>query len=469
MSRNYSCVIWSIAAASWLFAASGARAQVFDSGPSDSSLFTAGVFNVPPDAAPSSVGNLQQLNLTAGGNLSSGFDANTGAEVNVNGGTIGSGFDAFSGSEVNISGGTFGGAFEAMPGSEVNISGGTFGIFFDAASGSNVQLIGNEFQLNGVPFTGDSITLLNAFQSSPSPFPFASDVFTGTLQDGSTFIFASELFANLEGVTLTRTPVPDIDLTPVVVDTPITSGPSGLRAGQTLTLQEGGQLPDNFGVVGGTLNIEGGDAGFGAGVAGGVVNISGGTVDALRVSSGSLVNINGGIVSNIVDINSNSVVNVSDGIVEGSLFVLGELNISGGAIEFGLFDLTVLDGGVANISGGTIETSIETVEGSQVNISGGTFDEDFEVDSGSEVNLFGSDFALNGEQFENLAIGQAFTITDRGVTLTGVFADGEPFSFGLSTSDFDPDATLTITLVPEPSSMALIAISGVAMFTRRRR
>ncbi|MEO0531878.1 MAG: hypothetical protein AAF266_15085 [Planctomycetota bacterium] len=42
-----------------------ALGQVFDSGPSDPSLFTGGVFNVPPDVAPSFLLELQQLNLAA--------------------------------------------------------------------------------------------------------------------------------------------------------------------------------------------------------------------------------------------------------------------------------------------------------------------------------------------------------------------------------------------------------------------
>ena len=49
--------------------------------------------------------------------------------------------------------------------------------------------------------------------------------------------------------------------------------------------------------------------------------------------------------------------------------------------------------------------------------------------------------------------GEAFTITNRDVTLSGLLADGEPFSFELNSADtpdddfFDLDATVTVTLV----------------------
>ena len=113
-----------------------------------------------------------------------------------------------------------------------------------------------------------------------------------------------------------------------------------------------------------------------------------------------------------------------------------------------------------------------------VNISGGIFGEDFDAFDGSEVNIFGSEFFIDGLLLDNLLLDESFTITDRNVELSGLFADGEQFSFDLFSSDlvgsgfFSSGATLTVTLtspVPEPSSSAFIAMALTMGFARRRR
>ena len=76
------------------------------------------------------------------------------------------------------------------------------------------------------------------------------------------------------------------------------------------------------------------------------------------------------------------------------------------------------------------------------------------------VNILGSEFFVDGEELDVLLPGEPFTITNREVTLSGLLADGEPFSFQLNTElddgsplpgdFFDPDATLTVTLTSVP-------------------
>ena len=111
-----------------------------------------------------------------------------------------------------------------------------------------------------------------------------------------------------------------------------------------------------------------------------------------------------------------------------------------------------------------------------VNISGGEVGSGFDAFNGSTVNILGSVFLLDGLELDFLELGQAFTILDRDVTLSGLLANGESFSFDLNSSFSDPqdffapDATLTLTLaVPEPSSTAFIAIVLAMGFARRRR
>lgn len=101
--------------------------------------------------------------------------------------------------------------------------------------------------------------------------------------------------------------------------------------------------------------------------------------------------------------------NVSAGATVGRDFSVnrgGELNISGGTVEFGLeanFDSEV------NLSGGIVGNSFDADSGSVVNISGGTVDGFFRANSGSAVSIsggtigdffarIGSDLELIGER-----------------------------------------------------------------------
>ena len=172
-------------------------------------------------------------------------------------------------------------------------------------------------------------------------------------------------------------------------------------------------------------------------LSGSEVNISGGTVgvDDLVARSDSQVNISGGVINCSLTTGTGGEINISGGTVSSIALFRGSVNISGGSIEGdGLNAINVI-GGVLNISGGSIGTRIN-------------------AGSDTEVNLFGSEFVLNGVLLDDsLTLGDAFTIVDRDVTLTGLFTDGTSFSFDLNSNDdgsfldsFDPSATLTVTL-----------------------
>ncbi len=518
------------------------NAQVNGLGPSDPALFDT-VINLPPDPDIDSVesiggviGQTIQLNVMDGGTVGQFFRANTGSEVNISGGdvegnffsssgsevnisggNIGGSSGAFSGSVVNISGGNVGGSFIAFLGSEINISGGSIGRGFDGRSGSDIELLGGEFKLNGNTFTNRSITL------------GGGDVFTGTLMDGSAFIFSSNSSDRIIGVTLTPTSLPAIDTEPILVDTSLPSRSSGLRAGQTLTLTEGGELGVNFEAVHATLNIEGGVLGSTASTAQSVVNISGGSVGRFfvadsnsevnitggnvgsdfRADKGSVVNISGGSVGNDFRANTNSQVNISGGSVGDDLVAVfdSQVNISGGDVGSGLRvafggvvnisggtvgqRLEVDNDGVVNISGGSVDSLIANKNGqinissgnvgaftafrdSQVNINGGILEGGYFARSGSEVNLYGTEFLINGIRLQNLTVGEAFVITERNVVLSGLWRDGTSFEFELNSGFvsgedlFDFGSKITVTLVPEPGSMLLGMLSASALFMQRR-
>ena len=127
-----------------------------------------------------------------------------------------------------------------------------------------------------------------------------------------------------------------------------------------------------------------------------------------------------------------------------------EVNISGGSVGDGF---GAARGSEVNISGGTVGNNFGAfVNGGVVNISGGSVGDGFFARIGSTVNLLGSDFMLDGVLLNGLVPGEAFTIVDRDVTLSGVLEDGSAFSFDLNTDfnnlqdTFEPGSTLTVTL-----------------------
>ena len=162
--------------------------------------------------------------------------------------------------------------------------------------------------------------------------------------------------------------------------------PTGLRAGQTLTLQSGGSLGDNFGAIDATFNVEGGTLGSGTEVLGSLVNISGGSV--------------------------------------GSFF-------------------DALLGSVVNISSGIVGRVFEAQSGSAVNVTGGAFESGFIADSGSDVEFVGGEFRLNGADFS----GSTITLAEDDVFI-GTLADGSPFLFVESEGDSLSAVNLTVAPLP---------------------
>ena len=150
------------------------------------------VINVPPSIAPAQILANTQLNLYDGGALGNYFSAGSqysplnNIEVNVYGGTVGTGFVAGQKSVVNISGGVvIGHPFRASPNSTVNIYGGVFSNFLTADEGSKVTLNGGEFRIDGEFVTG-----LEPIGANVQVNPPAGSVITGTLSDGTPFLFS---------------------------------------------------------------------------------------------------------------------------------------------------------------------------------------------------------------------------------------------------------------------------------------
>lgn len=458
----------------------------------------------------------------SGGAVGNDFHAEVGSEVNISGGHVGEDFYAEAGSVVNITGGSFGDGFRAfegnfVPDAEVNISGGSIGDFWAFSNNLvRLNLIGGEFFVNGVAYTDTDFALQD------------DDVFTGTLADGSTFIinyFTSSPSRRHGSFDLTLSSLPTLDTTPVFVTTDISAAPSGLRLGQTMTLQAGGVLGRNFAVVDATLNIEDGVVGFSLEAADSVVNISGGAVgDEMEAYSGSVVNISGGSVGDNVLANSGSEINISGGSVGNNIFAYtgSEVNITGGSVGT---DFRAFNGSVINISGGNVGNDFEAESGSEVNISGGTVGDGFRasftsivnvsggtmgsfatnaptnitgghfggefyagnivdisggsfganviIDQAGQANLFGTEFFLDGVLLDELIEDELFMVEERDVTLSGRLADGSAFSFDLNSSRVvgqDYFLRVSVTrVIPEPSSLMFLMLGGLSLVRRRMR
>ena len=443
-----------------------------------------------------------------GGRAGFGGEVYSGGTVNVLGGSIGQ-FFVFSGGAVNISAGIIGDGFLAAGGSDVEISGGIIGDFFVARSESNVrysggfidpqtaahsgsdfEILGGDFRLNGVA-TSNSIVTVNR-----------GDVLTGILQDGSAFVLAPD-FTNggdQSFFRLTQRAIPAFDANlRLVVDAPTDFVPSSLRQGQTLVLQEGGRLPYGFNSVGGRLEIEGGSGALGFSDAqvlgsrivlvdseldvsggsaadviiyeGSTANVSEGRISVFRAYSDTITNITGGEISNALFANTGSVVNVFDGEIN-LLEVGGEVNIF--AADFMIFGTVVRDGGELSIFGGEdAPSSIVVQEGGTLNISGGVIPSRLSTADDSSLNLSGSTFLIDGVEIPDLVLGEAFTVVDRNVIMSGVLADGTAFSQNLNSMFLSnpgdigrirEGTRLTVTLTEAPPLLGDVNKDGAVNF-----
>jgi hypothetical protein len=110
-----------------------------------------------------------------------------------------------------------------------------------------------------------------------------------------------------------------------------------------------------------------------------------------------------------------------------------------------------------------------------VNISGGDVGRAFHAQSGSEVNLFVTEFFLDGVE-QDLTAGIPLLInTSNDFHLQAKLLDGSWLVFDFDrvsnpqpgVDEFDLGSRLTVTLVPEPNSLALALTAGLFLLRRR--
>jgi hypothetical protein len=389
------------------------------------------ILNVPPDTAPSSVGSNTQLNLYDTGVIGNDFVAGAadGSSTNV---------------EVNVYGGVVGQAFDGNPGSVVNISGGTFGDFFRTADSDSARISGAEFRIDGIEVPG-----LGGIGSTVTLTLHPDALLSGTLADGTPFAFSKQdefpLVSFLGdsfpagALTLELDSLPPIG--PALITASTDPIPPGIRQGQTLRVDAGGSVPDNFNAGRGTT----------------ILVEPGGEVGENLEGVNANVAITGGTVAAGFDVFDRSIVTISDGDLE----------------HFEVFDstVTITGGDIGEVS--AAGNSLLTISGGELGLIGNVFGVrtgGVKAFAGSEVHLLGTQFLLVRQPpIPGLSqIGDSVTI-ETGVqeTLYGMFTDGNTFTLDLSDDlsfdYFDPNATLRLTLVPEPSSLLLLALTGFSM------
>ena len=154
-----------------------------------------------------------------------------------------------------------------------NISGGVVHNLYVNDNGK-VNISGGDFRLNGVPINGLGTIGNSVVQNVPQ-----RSVLSGVLTDGTPFIYYNEFYDpfNNGALKLTASAIPSVG--PLNVTLPGGAVPKGLRAGQTLTVNNGGTVGDYFTAsLSSTLNVNGGHIGDNMNAAGSHITVTSGSI-----------------------------------------------------------------------------------------------------------------------------------------------------------------------------------------------
>lgn len=432
--------------------------------------------------------------LVTNGVIGSNLVVADGSRAVLSGGVIGWRAEAQSGGIVDIAGANVGTFFRVRNDGLLNISGGAIGDNLVAEPGASANLYGGDYRINGQPIeelnnVGDSLNIVLAGQ----------DILTGTLSDGTPFVFSrmdrgpdpnpgrirdssSAAAAVVETgdlfspgtLTLHRTAVLTAQAgIQIATDT----SPLGVRSSQVMIVPSGTSLSSNFNAgPGSTVVVNGGTVPFNFEATGATVLLSDGEIGSyMDAFAGSTVSITGGRIGRMFDAFDstvamsegwieenfaahNSTINVTGGYIDND-FVLNnsELVTSGGSLnrlvatqnsdisissEAWLGNVNLQKGADLQMDGGRI--SYLQIDGGQAAIAGGRIDLTY-IESG-ELHLFGRQFWIDGLDISTLlSLDKPYVITDRDVQLTATLADGSQVVVELFDS-YGSDVTVTATL-----------------------
>ena len=492
------------------------QAQLTDGVPeTDTSLITGSTFNVdattfvPTDFMGDTTGaTISQINVLNGGDLSatnnnfdfteinieSGGDTTNSVTVNnaelnvLPGGALGSGLTVGANSTLNVGSGVTDIGNNFTIAGTANINSGTHTIAFESLSGSTVniggttQILGNSNDFAGTVNIGGTAEI-----SSTSDFTSTSNVTItgGTIGNQADFDGGLNISGGNFGTNVNINSTATDGSGGNVVISGGTFGPSG----GTSTLEIFAPTT----VTGGNFNNS---VDFEIGSAGSVINSGtfGNNTDFLDD-----ITINGGTFGTNQDIGNfsdTSALNDNPNVtINGGTFT--ELDVDSGVTD--IFGGTFIGGGtgVALAAGATRDN--DTL--GTINIHGG--DIQGLIEGFGNINLFGTDFAIDGTPLAGLDSIDVDGFGAIAPVLTGTLEDGNTISlnldggfnfvnpdtgiqtdsadinegtdlFGLFGVDGNTGGILTaggtiINVVPEPSSLSLLALGAFGLITRRRR
>ena len=117
-------------------------------------------------------------------------------------------------------------------------------------------------------------------------------------------------------------------------------------------------------------------------------------------------------------------------------------------------------------SGGSLAYDLSASGRSQVNIRGGSIGNRLIADYDSVITIHGSDFAVDGQLFGYGELTSMFRLAptvDPPRQLTGTLLSGD-----LLDNSFYIGSNASIVLIPEPSTLLLLGLGGVALRRKHR-
>lgn len=205
-----------------------------------------------------------------------------------------------------------------------------------------------------------------------------------------------------------------------------------------------------------SLTVGNSDGATGAFTNSGEVNVLGGSLSfANYVDAGGTINVAAG-----ASVDVGGPLTVTGGKVAGTGTVTDSLTLNGGTIEPGNSPGTLTIDGTLTLDGGAtlVLELVDTGDFDILNVTG-------------DVTLTSAGITVDTSGL-TANVGDSFTFLTSGGALAGTFTNPASFTSGIYEFDLSytaSSALLTVTAVPEPSSLALLGFAAVGAVVRRRR
>ncbi len=233
--------------------------------------------------------------------------------------------------------------------------------------------------------------------------------------------------------------------------------------GTTLNFLEGGSIKSAHlkAFEDSAINVLGGSIVYLDAMGSSHVALSDGFIADFYAYGASKVTVSGGSIEQLYA-RDNCQVDVSDGSIgELVAFDNNRMTVSGGSMG----EIVALLASQVDISGGSIGW-LQITDTSQVTVSGGFFTKEMQLGGNTVLTIEGSDFAVDGTPVGYIELtsilGEQYN-RDPHRRLTGTLLNGDPLD-----NEFRIGYSGKIVLVPEPATLLILALGGLAL-TRKRR